>query len=391
MTRSGRAIGTPSHSPGDTESTRASQSPKARRTQRKKTNAKKGGPVIEQPLSVLTKDYETPVKDMGKWANRSVETRMAEVEKKKGYISRPMNSFMLYRSAYAERVKQFCKENNHQVVSQVTGASWPLEPREVRELYERYAIMERDNHAAAHPNYKFAPNKAGKRPRNDDNDSDSDDEWGGSGKSSKRSRSARRADSRSASSTPFDDNRPQLYHQVLPTQHPMGYDMGHQYGRGTIIFNHGNGMMGEYFQTTQGLVPYDYVSEAMYRITDDPFQSHQSMNGLVAMPRAEHPELLAAYPQQQQQMMQVQAGIIDPQLEQMDTGYQMEYYDENAQSAHQAPRTIAYGSPPQMGHLNYQQEQGFHPGMATLTADDNVWSDQAPVGAEFEAEFAKID
>jgi hypothetical protein len=347
--------------------------------------------VIEQPLSILTKDYPTPVRDMGEWVNRPVDTRMAEVEKKKGYISRPMNSFMLYRSAYAERVKQFCKENNHQVVSQVTGASWPLEPKEVRELYEQYAIMERDNHAAAHPNYKFAPNKAGKRSRNDDDDSDSDGEWGDSPKGSKRSRSARRFDSRSASSKPFDDNRPQLYHQVLPSQHPIGYDMGAQYCRGTIMVNHGNGVMGEYFQTTQGLVPYDHVSEAMYRRIDDSFQSYQSMNGLVAMAHAEHPELLATYPQQQQQMMQVQAGMIDPQLGQMDAAYGMVYYKENAQPAYEAPRTIAYGSATPLEQLGYQQEQGFHPGMATLTGDDNIWSDQAPPGAEFEAEFAKMN
>src|ERR1700761_685835 len=105
LTRSGRAIGTPS-STGDTESSRSSKSPKSR-SKKRNAGSKKGGPVINQPLSVLTQDYKTPVRDMEPWVTRSVEDRLAEVEKKKGYISRPMNSFMLYRSAYAERVKQY--------------------------------------------------------------------------------------------------------------------------------------------------------------------------------------------------------------------------------------------------------------------------------------------
>jgi hypothetical protein len=45
------------------------------------------------------------------------------------------------------------------VVSRASGQSWPLEPPEVREKFERLALLERDNHQKAHPEYKFAPNK----------------------------------------------------------------------------------------------------------------------------------------------------------------------------------------------------------------------------------------
>lgn len=99
------------------------------------------------------------------WVNRSVEERQQEVEKRKGKITRPMNSFMLYRSAYAERTKTWCTQNNHQVVSSVSGESWPMEPKEIRELYTEYARIERDNHQKAHPGYKFSPSKAGAAAR----------------------------------------------------------------------------------------------------------------------------------------------------------------------------------------------------------------------------------
>ena len=386
LTRSGRDIGTPS-SPGGTESSRASQSPKSRRTARKKAGAKKGGPVVEHPLSLLTKDYKTPVRDMGLWVNRPVEDRMAEVEKKKGYVSRPMNSFMLYRSAYAERVKQFCKENNHQVVSQVTGASWPLEPKEVREMYERYAILERDNHAAAHPNYKFAPNKAAKRARNDD-DSDSDPEWEGSVKGSKRSRSARRFEIRSASSTPFDD-RPTAYHRVMPAHHHHlpGYEMSHPYGQPHMMIS-SNGMVGEYYHAA-ATAPYEHVSDLPYRRIEEQYPSYQVPMSLVGLPHSEHHDLLTTYPTQQQMTVPVHNDMLDPRLGQLDPNYQVVYYEDGPEPAHEIPRTIAYESGSQL-ELSYEPE-AYHPGLATLTGEHDVWAaDPAQAGLDFDAEFQKM-
>jgi hypothetical protein len=71
-----------------------------------------------------------------------------------------MNSFMLYRSAFAERTKYWCLQNNHQVVSSVSGESWPLEPDHIRGKYNDLAKKERENHQLAHPGYKFSPSKA---------------------------------------------------------------------------------------------------------------------------------------------------------------------------------------------------------------------------------------
>ncbi|OJD21270.1 hypothetical protein ACJ73_07393 [Blastomyces percursus] len=135
---------------------------------RKRNVPKRGGPdeiIVPRPLSELTKGMRIPVRNMELHVMRSAEQRQKEVEQKKGKIARPMNSFMLYRSAYAEATKEWCAQNNHQVVSRVAGLSWPKEPKEVRDYYERLANIERDNHDKAHPNYKFAPNKSTNTPK----------------------------------------------------------------------------------------------------------------------------------------------------------------------------------------------------------------------------------
>ncbi|KAK6511922.1 hypothetical protein TWF481_000826 [Arthrobotrys musiformis] len=135
-------------------------------------------PKLDRPLSELTKDFDTlPIRDMERWVHRSVEERRREVEKRDGHVARPMNSFMLYRSAFAERTKQWCLQNNHQVVSSVSGASWPLEPAWIREKYNELARIERINHQAAHPGYKFSPSKnQPPPPRRRKTSSDEEDE-----------------------------------------------------------------------------------------------------------------------------------------------------------------------------------------------------------------------
>ncbi|KAH7061007.1 high mobility group box domain-containing protein, partial [Paraphoma chrysanthemicola] len=72
-------------------------------------------------------------------------------------VTRPMNPFMLYRSAFIKRAREWCRQNKEQILSQVIAISWKMEPPEVRERYERYAKVERSNHVKAHPTYKFSP------------------------------------------------------------------------------------------------------------------------------------------------------------------------------------------------------------------------------------------
>ena len=175
-TRSGRTTRR-TDSPFSTSKSRMSMSPISKSKKAKKSKLDKSKtPQLTAPLSVLTKDMDVPMKDMDEWVHRPAEVRRQEVEKRNGYVTRPMNSFMLYRSAYAERTKQWCLQNNHQVVSSVSGESWPMEPPEVREQFNEWAKIERANHAAAHPDYKFSPSKStNKRRKDEDSDNDEPD------------------------------------------------------------------------------------------------------------------------------------------------------------------------------------------------------------------------
>jgi hypothetical protein len=159
---------------------------------RKKERAKppKNMPVLDKPMSELTKHSSIPIADIETYVHRSSEVRRQEVEtgKNPGRVKRPMNAFMLYRKAYQQRAKEWASQHNHQIVSRVCGLSWPLEPEHVRQQFKAWADTERDNHQKAHPNYKFTPSKPHKPPpkfegsyddRSDGSDLE-DYDWGGS-------------------------------------------------------------------------------------------------------------------------------------------------------------------------------------------------------------------
>jgi len=154
----------PTHSP----SGRRASPPKAKlgRTPRDRhararrgTNSAGKDLQLPAPLSELTMHLTNiPLRDMDTWVHRSTEERLRE-KAEKGKVARPMNSFMLYRSAYAERSKRYLSQNNHQIVSSAAGLSWKMEPAHIRDKYEELARIEREAHSRAHPTYKFKPNK----------------------------------------------------------------------------------------------------------------------------------------------------------------------------------------------------------------------------------------
>ena len=154
-----------------------------KKVKKEKVKAEKKVAKLERPLSELTKHWKhVPVADIETYVNRSAEDRRKEVEEGKipGKVKRPMNSFMLYRKAYQNRTKDWCLQNNHQVVSQVCGDSWPLEADEVKEQFSEWARIERINHQNAFPGYKFSPQKPGtakppKRKQSVEPDSDQSD------------------------------------------------------------------------------------------------------------------------------------------------------------------------------------------------------------------------
>lgn len=107
------------------------------------------------PLSKLTIDMaDVPIIDIEQWVRRPVEERNREREKKKK-IGRPLNSFMLYRLAYTNRIKIRSRRRSPQVVSSIAGKSWHKESQNVRDKYQTLAQIERDGHALAYPDYKF--------------------------------------------------------------------------------------------------------------------------------------------------------------------------------------------------------------------------------------------
>ncbi|OJJ82121.1 HMG-box domain-containing protein [Aspergillus glaucus CBS 516.65] len=142
---------------------RVSRAPRIQRRNKKLKERSK--PTVTAPLSESTKHMtHIPLRDMESWVHRPIKTRMQEVAKRNGSVARPMNSFMLYRSAYAERAKQLITETKHQKVSEAAGESWKIESRETREKYELLASIEKSNHLKAHPGYKFSPSKKDKSP-----------------------------------------------------------------------------------------------------------------------------------------------------------------------------------------------------------------------------------
>lgn len=130
-------------------------------TKKARAKAARKTPKITTPLSESTKHLSVPMIDIEAYVNRSEAERKHEVETSKtpGKIKRPMNAFMLYRKAYQGRTKEHCTQNNHQLVSQVCGDSWPLEPEHIRNQFTEWARIERENHAKTWPEYKFAPKK----------------------------------------------------------------------------------------------------------------------------------------------------------------------------------------------------------------------------------------
>ncbi|KAL8819530.1 MAG: hypothetical protein Q9223_002047 [Gallowayella weberi] len=150
-TRNGRSV-LPSGSPS-----RASDSPRPKRAAKKSKTEAVGEASIDAPLSQLC--LHVPVVDVYSKVNRSIEERQDEA-RKDNKIKRPSNSFMLYRSAYGDRVKALYPQNNHQIISRICGASWKMETPEVTEKFKEYYEMEKENHAKAHPTYKFSPAKS---------------------------------------------------------------------------------------------------------------------------------------------------------------------------------------------------------------------------------------
>lgn len=354
----------------------------------------------------MTKDWTIPLADIEAKVERPAAQRQQEIHDKKhnGKIPRPMNSFMLYRSAYADRVKEYCKEGNHQVISQITGASWAMEPQSVKELFERYADLDRQNHQKAHPDYKFAPNKnvgPVSRKRKEGGDEDDDDgagtstDWGdqdyeASSTRSKRWRAGNVGESRSQTSSPFDPWQQPSY-QTPPIAHQPNPSSYHVSNPRSVPPNYPVNTGEHYYQ--QWATSYGNNMEDVHvRRVQQPKTMHHDLlkdQSLVGLPQDPYADQMAQH-QEYDMYHPEQLDVLDPRLEQygdpslypppLDT---MDVPDGFEQ------QNFGYGTdgsflPPQYEYA----ESTVHPGMMTLTSPSVSW-DRHISGTEFDDDLGR--
>lgn len=302
---------------------------------------------------------------------------------------------MLYRSAYAERVKEYCREGNHQIISQVTGASWAMEPQEIKELYEKFADIDRENHQKAHPDYKFAPNKNGpasrKRKGQDDEDDQTDWEdrdYDAGGSNAKRSRYGQSVESRSHSSTPFETMGQPAYGAVTQ-RHPVNPSSYHASNPRSMPPLNPTDIDNHYYE--QWATPYSTnIEDVHVRRVQNPGAiqyDHPGDQSLVGLPHSHLPTDIL--PRSDYDIPQpVHIDPLDPRLSQYGA------YDPYAQyevvdPARPVEERYDYGQDEVFPAPPYLYTEGSaHPGMATLTSSRGPW-DQPLAGADFEKELVK--
>lgn len=338
--------------------------------------------VIAEPLSAMTKGYEEPVMDMMAWANRPNEVRYKEVEAKhKGKIPRPMNSFMLYRTAYKERIKKWgAQGDNNQLISRVAGLSWPLESDELKGFYAKCANVEKENHQAAFPNYKFAPNKHLKKREREVEDDDTDPEWdGGSSYNNKRRRGRiDREMTRSRSTTPAQISQyqePAYHSSSFMTSNPDPRALTHMSGVGYYDQFGGHLMPPGHYYHHMAMPAYsNHPQELQYAPTSAPMHSNHYATQMVGIPAGPGDDLSGFYASDQPEHM------IDPDLHHF-----------------AAPAEYQYGSPLDgrqfeslgQGALGFEDhpEGVVHPGMQMLGAAEPMWSPGGSLRNEFDTEL----
>ncbi|KAJ6117922.1 hypothetical protein N7523_005734 [Penicillium sp. IBT 18751x] len=135
--------------------TKLNKTPRERNNRGRRGTTTKTDTPLSAPLSELTAHMaDVPLRDMDAWVHRSTEVRLQENAERET-IARPMNSFMLYRSAYAERIKRLLSQNAHHFVSSTAGKSWWIEPAHITDKYKELAQIECEAHSRAHPTYKL--------------------------------------------------------------------------------------------------------------------------------------------------------------------------------------------------------------------------------------------
>lgn len=121
--------------------------------------------LLEKALSESAEQYPEDYIDPETYVKRSVEERQQK-SLEEGKISRPLNSYMLYRKAYQQVARKVIRKDQQQSASQTVGTSWTkLEHDDVKSRFRALAKIDHQMHHKAFPSYKYTPTQ-GKNPRN---------------------------------------------------------------------------------------------------------------------------------------------------------------------------------------------------------------------------------
>ena len=225
--------------------TRAKPAKETKTKKAAKTEEAQKDKTMPGPISLLGKDSSIELFDIEGFVHRGTDERKKEYPDT-NKIKRPMNCFIMYRKVYQERIKEYAKENNHQMISCLVTSSWKQESSELREKFAEYAQIERENLYKAFPDYKFQPKAKSSKKRKGDGFSDedfsdldgSDPDWGPQRYRKTRSKHARRSDRDSAlleddtfgsreSSYGWDDSYQHAAYQSIHPGRPPPVPMNH--------------------------------------------------------------------------------------------------------------------------------------------------------------------
>ncbi|KAG5930016.1 hypothetical protein E4U42_003319 [Claviceps africana] len=119
---------------------------------------------LDQALSESAKQYPDDFIDPVAYACRSVEERRQK-SFEEGKVSRPLNSYMLYRKAYQQVARRVIRKDQQQSASQTVGTSWTkLECDEIKSKFRALAKIDHEKHLEAFPSYRYTPTQ-GKHAR----------------------------------------------------------------------------------------------------------------------------------------------------------------------------------------------------------------------------------
>ncbi|PBK66119.1 hypothetical protein ARMSODRAFT_852132, partial [Armillaria solidipes] len=75
------------------------------------------------------------------------------------HIPRPSNAYIIFRSEFVALNKESLSKTQ-QKASKLAGAAWRQLPKESQDYYRDLAKQRKEEHARAHPGYKYKPRRS---------------------------------------------------------------------------------------------------------------------------------------------------------------------------------------------------------------------------------------